>query len=60
MDCDGCGAEVKVKVALDAPPEANAIAHWSVVAQSGGEPSKFTKELVIQLKPMRFLSDRHC
>ena len=52
MDCDGFGAEVKVEVALDAPSEANAIAHWSVVAQSGSELSEFTKELVIQPKPM--------
>jgi hypothetical protein len=52
MDCDGCGAEVKVEVALNAPPEANAIAHWGVVAQSGGELSKFSEELVLQPKPM--------
>ena len=52
MDRDRGGAEVKVEVALDAPPEANAIAHWSVVARSGGELSEFTKELVIQPKLM--------
>ncbi len=46
MDRDQCGAEVEVKVALDAPPEAGTVAHWSVVAQSGGELGKFSEELL--------------
>ena len=44
MDRDRCGAEVEVKVALDAPPEVDAVFHRSVVAQSGGELGKFSKE----------------
>ncbi len=52
MDRDQCGAEVKVKVALDAPSEADAVAHRSTVAQSGGELGKFSEELVVESEPM--------
>ena len=38
--------------ALDAPPEADAVAHWSVVVQSGGELGEFSKELVVEPQPM--------
>jgi hypothetical protein len=52
MDCDQSRAEVEIEVALDAPPEADAIAHRSVVAQSSNALGKFSKELVVKPKPM--------
>ncbi len=36
------------KVALNAPPEADAIAHWSIVAQSCGKLGEFTEELIVE------------
>jgi hypothetical protein len=52
VDCDGCGTEVEIEVALDATPEANAVAQWYVVAQSSVELGKFSKEFVFQPKLM--------
>jgi hypothetical protein len=52
MDRDQCGAEVEVEVALDEPPEADSVAHQSVVAQSGGELGEFSEELVVKLESM--------
>ena len=43
-------------MALDAPPEADAIAHRSVVAQSGSELGKFSEVLVV--KPKRATSQQ--
>ncbi len=43
---------MEIEVALDAPPEADAIAHWSIVAQSGSELGEFSEVLVVEQKPM--------
>ncbi len=52
MDCDGRGTEVEIEVALDAPPKANAVAQWCIVAQSSGELGEFSEEFVVQPKLM--------
>jgi hypothetical protein len=50
IDCDTCRAEMVIKMALDAPTEASAVAHWDVVTQCGGELCKFAKVLSVKLE----------
>jgi hypothetical protein len=41
---------MEVQVPLDASTESDAVAHWGVVAQCGGELGEFDKVLVLKLE----------
>jgi hypothetical protein len=48
IDSDTSQAQMEVQVPLDASTELDAVAHWGVVAQCGGELGKLAKVLVLK------------